>query len=140
MGFGNLIFQTEVVEQCAIPNPSKLAPSRLRLDVLLVPATDGQSHSIDIASSRLQVHAFKSWLFSGFAHNHEIDAPISEGNIDDGSSRVKFAVDARRMKVLDPQLKPDKRLQVQERMVGSELLDASRFPQITFESTAAIFG
>jgi hypothetical protein len=52
-------------------------------------------------------------------------------------SRVKFAIDARGMKVLDPQLSPDKLQQVQQRMLGPEVLDSTRFPQIIFEPTNA---
>jgi hypothetical protein len=102
----------------------------------LPPAAQEQARSIDTANSKLFVHVFKSGAFSAFADNHEVAAPISEGTIDAGSSRVKFAVDSRRMKVLDPNLDPDKRRRVQERMLGPEVLDASRFPQITFESSS----
>jgi hypothetical protein len=96
----------------------------------------GQVQLIDAANSKLIVHAFKSGLFAGFADNHEIEAPISEGTIDEAGSQVKFTVDARRMKVLDPQLAPNKRQQVQDRMLGPEVLDSARFPEITFESTS----
>lgn len=94
-----------------------------------------QTRSIDSATSRVTVHAFKSGLFSGFADNHEVEAPISEGTINENAAHVKFMIDSRRMKVLDPQLSPDKRRQVQERMLGPEVLDSIRFPQIEFEST-----
>lgn len=40
------------------------------------------------------------------------------------------------MRVLDPQLAPGKRQQVQERMLGPEVLDSMRFPEITFVSTS----
>jgi polyisoprenoid-binding protein YceI len=75
-------------------------------------------------------------LFSGLADNHDVEAPIVEGTIDEGASRVKFVIDARQMKALDPQLSTDKRRQVQERMLGPEVLDSSRFPRISFESTS----
>jgi polyisoprenoid-binding protein YceI len=39
------------------------------------------------------------------------------------------------MRVLDPQLPADKRREVQERMLGPEVLDSTRFPKIVFEST-----
>jgi polyisoprenoid-binding protein YceI len=84
----------------------------------------------------LIVHVSKSGLFSGFGDNHEVEAPITEGFIDEGTRRVKFEVESRRMKVLDPQLSADKRQQVQERMLGSDVLDVARFPQIRFESTS----
>jgi len=82
------------------------------------------------------VRAFKTGLFSGFADNHEIEAPITDGSIDETAGHVKFAVDSRRMKVLDPQMNPSRRQEVQERMLGPEVLDTTRFPQITFESSS----
>jgi YceI-like domain len=100
----------------------------------MAPLAVGQAHSID-SSSRLVVHAFKSGLFSGLADNHEIEAPISEGTVDESGLRVRFVVDSGRMKVLDPKLSADKRQEVQERMQGPEVLDSARFPQIIFEST-----
>ena len=103
--------------------------------VVSVPAW-AQEHPIDTASSKLTVRAFKTGLFSGFADNHEIQAPITEGSIDEAAGRVKFAVDSRRMKVLDPQMNPSRRQEVQERMLGPEVLDSTRFLQITFDSTS----
>jgi len=101
----------------------------------LVSTASPQEHPIDTANSKLHIHAFKSGLFSGFADNHEVEAPIVGGTIDETASRVRLVIDAQRMKVLDPQLSPDKRQQVQERMLGPEVLDSQRFPQIIFEST-----
>ncbi len=95
-----------------------------------------QEHPIDTANSKLTVRAFKTGLFSGFADNHEIEAPISEGSVDEAAGHVKFAVDSRRMKVIDPQMNSSRRQEVQERMLGPEVLDTTRFPQITFESTS----
>lgn len=98
-------------------------------------ASEGQPRSIDTVHSKLLVHAFKSGLFSGFADNHEVEAPVTEGTVDEGALHVKFVVDSWRMKVLDPQLEAEKRRKVQERMLGPEVLDSTHFPQITFEST-----
>ena len=99
-----------------------------------VPLAFGQTRPID-NSSRLLVHAFKSGLFSGLADNHEIEAPIAEGTIDEPEMRVKFVVDASRMKVVDPKLSADKRQEIEDRMEGPEVLDSAHFPKITFEST-----
>lgn len=95
-----------------------------------------QERSIDITVSKLTVRAFKTGLFSGFADNHEIEAPIKEGSVDEAAGRVKFTVESQRMKVLDPQMKPARRQEVQERMLGPEVLDSSHFPQIMFESSS----
>ena len=103
--------------------------------VLAAAGAWGQARPIDSTGSKLIVHAFKTGLFSGFADNHEIEAPIAEGSIDEAAPRVKFVVESRTMKVLDPQLSAEKRQVIQARMVGPEVLDVERFPKITFEST-----
>ena len=95
----------------------------------------GQARPIETATSKLTVHAFKTGLFSGFADNHEIEAPIADGSIDEAAPRVNFVVESRTMKVLDPQLSAEKRRVIQQRMVGPEVLDVERFPKITFQST-----
>lgn len=105
--------------------------------IVLAGTATGQVSAIDTASSKLLIHVSKSGVFSGFADNHEVEAPISAGTIDEKGARVSFAVDSRRMKVLDPQLPADKRRQVQERMLGPDVLDSTRFPEISFESSHA---
>lgn len=101
----------------------------------LVSTASPQEHPIDVGNSHLHVHAFKSGWFSGLADNHDVEAPLVNGMINESASRVKFVVDAQRMRVLDPQLSADKRRQVQERMLGPKVLNVTRFPQISFEST-----
>ena len=101
----------------------------------LLAVSSAQVRSVDTAQSTLHVHASKAGLFSGFADKHDEEAPILEGTIDESASRINFVIAARQMKVLDPQLSPDKRQQVQERMLGPEVLDSTHFPQIMFEST-----
>lgn len=92
---------------------------------------------VDTDHSTITVHVFKSGLFRAFADNHEIKAPIKAGFIDDGAtSGVQIVVDAQCMRVLDPGLSPHDRDQVQTRMLGSEVLDVNRFPEIRFESTS----
>lgn len=105
--------------------------------VTLNPRTScAQERSIDTAGSKLTIRAYKSGLFSGFADNHEIQAPITNGMIDEAAGRVKFMVESGKMKVLDPQMKPARRQEVQDRMLGPEVLDSTRFPEITFESSS----
>lgn len=95
----------------------------------------GQVASIDTAHSRLLIHVSKAGVFSGFADNHEVEARIAKGTLDAKSGQLRLSVDSRQMQVLDPQLPPDKRRQVQERMLGPEVLDSTHFPEIIFEST-----
>ena len=94
-----------------------------------------QGSSIDAANSKLIVHVSKGGLFSAFGDNHEVAAPISTGFVDEAARKVKFVIEAARLKVLDPQLAPDKREQIQQRMLGPDVLDVAHFAQIRFEST-----
>jgi polyisoprenoid-binding protein YceI len=95
----------------------------------------GQVVAIDTAHSRLLIHVSKTGVFSGFADNHEVEARITKGTLDAQSGQLGMSLDSRQMQVLDPQLPPDKRRQVQERMLGPEVLDSTHFPEIIFEST-----
>jgi hypothetical protein len=62
-----------------------------------------QSRGIDVDHSELKVRVFKSGLFSAFAHDHEIEAQITEGAIDTSEhASVELHVDSRKLRVLDP--------------------------------------
>ncbi len=96
----------------------------------------GADQVIDTDRSTITIHVFKSGVFRAFADNHEIQALIKEGSVDEGKNPgVKLVVDAGRMRVLDPGLSPKDRNEVQTRMLGGEVLDVDRFPQMRFEST-----
>jgi YceI-like domain len=91
---------------------------------------------INVEQSTLTVFAYKSGLFSAFADNHIIKAPIASGSIsEDPPLKVDLTVRAADLRVLDPTLAADRRAEVQARMLGPEVLDAPRFPEITFAST-----
>jgi hypothetical protein len=97
----------------------------------------GKRHAIDTEKSLLKVRVYRSGLFSLFAHNHEIAAPIAEGVVQTmGTPAVELRVDARQLRVLDPDLAPEKRAEVQKTMEGPEVLDSNRFPEIVFRSTS----
>jgi YceI-like domain len=96
----------------------------------------GQSHAIDVTKSSLKIRVFKSGLFSAFAHNHEIEAPIEKGTINSSTNPgVQLIVDARKIRVLDPEISADKRSEVQRTMHSASVLDSERFPEISFQST-----
>ncbi len=107
------------------------------VSVLVCRSVDAETRAIDLERSSLTVHVFKSGLLSALGDNHVVRAPISSGTVEEGSPPgVEITVDTRRMTVLDPDLAPAKRGEVQERMLGPEVLDVSRFPEIRFRSTA----
>jgi len=104
--------------------------------VLLLGICLAQVQRIDPKNSAITVHVFKSGLFSSFADNHVIRAPLSSGFLDDSAPRVEVVIDSRKLEVLDPNLSPEKRQQVQERMLGPGVLDSDRFREIRFEASS----
>jgi polyisoprenoid-binding protein YceI len=94
------------------------------------------THTIDTAASKMTVYVYKSGLFSFAADNHQINAPIGSGELDDPLTSVSFSVPAAKMTVLDPSTPESKRSQVQERMESPDVLDPTRYPTIDFKSTA----
>ncbi len=96
-----------------------------------------QSRTIDAEHSGLKVRVFKTGFFSAFAHNHEIDAPITQGAV--GTSEpasVELSVDARKLRVVDPEVSEKDRSDIQKTMLGPEVLNSEHFPEIVFKSTA----
>ena len=114
----------------------KLIPSALLAATLSCASVNGETWAIDSHKSSLTVHVFKSGLFSAFGDNHEVRA-IASGSVAGGDQpAVEIAVNARQMTVLDPDLAPAKRAEVQKRMLGPDVLDVAKFPEIHFKSTA----
>ena len=107
---------------------------RISVFALLLGTSLAQTVPIDKEHSVITVHVFKSGLFSAFADNHQIRAPISSGVLDEAERRVEIVVDSRKLVVLDPNLPPEKRQQVQERMLGPEVLDSNQFHEIRFRA------
>ena len=103
----------------------------------LPPSARAQQHAVDVQKSKLTVRVYKSGLFSAFAHDHEIVAPILSGTaeISDHPS-VKLEVDARALQVVDPDTSEKDRSDIQKTMLGPDVLDSERFHEIVFQSTA----
>jgi polyisoprenoid-binding protein YceI len=117
----------------------------MRLAVLLaaassfwVPVASAQQHSVDAQNSTLTIRVGKSGVFSALGHEHEIRAPIHDGAADLGSHpAVEIHVDARSLRVIDEGESASDRADVQETMLGPEVLDSERYPEIVFKSTSA---
>ncbi len=92
-------------------------------------------NAIDLQHSRMTVYVFKQGLFSVFADNHEIYAPIVAGSYDSTGKSITLTVDATQMKVLDPKLPTKRRDSVQENMAGPKVLDVGTYHTISFVST-----
>src|SRR5262249_53703399 len=99
----------------------------------------GDVREIDVPRSSVTVYVYKTGLFSAFADNHVINAPIARSSIsEDAPLAVAVTVRSADLRVLDPGLSADRRAEIQARMLGSEVLDAPRFPEISFVSTAIV--
>jgi polyisoprenoid-binding protein YceI len=115
----------------------KLLPAAFLAFALLSAPANAETWAIDAEKSSFTVHVFKSGLFSAFGDNHEVRATVASGSVSDGDKpAVELEVDARQMAVLDPDLAKEKRAEVQKRMLGPEVLDVAKFPEIRFKSTA----
>ena len=95
-----------------------------------------ENRPIDVEHSTLTVLVYKSGLFSAFADNHVIRAPITSGSIsEDAPLSIDVMVRSADLRVLDPGLAIERRAEVQARMLGPEVLDVAKFPEIAFTST-----
>ena len=105
----------------------------LLLSLLISPcALSASERAIDPSHSRITIHVGKSGLFSAAGHEHEVNAPIAEGAIDDSeATHVWFRVEAARMTVF-----PEKDQEAVQSTMQNSLLESAKFPEIRFESTA----
>ena len=91
-----------------------------------------ETRPINADQSTLTVFVYKSGLFSAFADNHTVKAPVATGSIsDEAPLSVELTVHSSALRVLDPDLSADKRADVQARMLSADVLDTARFPEIT---------
>jgi polyisoprenoid-binding protein YceI len=91
---------------------------------------------MDAEHSTLTIRVYKTGLFSAFAHDHEINAPIRHGSFDEEKQTVELSVDARTLKVMDPGVSVSDRVQIQSTMLGPKVLDSEQFQEIKFHSTS----
>src|SRR3954467_7596073 len=94
-----------------------------------------QSTPIDSAQSKITIHVDKTGLFSFAGDKHEIAAPLASGTVDEKAGTVEFTIDARKLQVLDPQLDPNKRADVQKTMHSPAVLDSAKYSEIKFRCT-----
>jgi len=95
-----------------------------------------ESHEIDRERSTVTIRVSKAGMFRAFGDDHEVRAPLTSGSVEDGpQASVRLAFNAAQLRVVDPGASPDDRQQVQSRMLGPDVLDVARFPEIRFEST-----
>ena len=110
----------------------------LAASLACVLGASAQQRNIDTQKSTLTVHVGKTGVFSGFGHEHEVRAPILSGTADTGNHpAVEIHVDARALRVIDKDASEHERTEVQQTMLGPEVLDSESHKEILFTSTAA---
>ncbi len=107
--------------------------SLLMLALSLAPA---HAADIDLATSKITVHVEKSGLFSAFAHNHTISAPLASGHLDVEKHTIELKFRSQEMQVVDPDASDSERASIEHTMKSDQVLDPTRFPEITFVSTS----
>jgi polyisoprenoid-binding protein YceI len=101
--------------------------------VLVANLPGGAQEKAPHSTITIQVH--KSGLFAAFAHDHIVVAPIAQGTLDAKAMKIDVTVEARQVKVTDPEVSEKDRAEIQSTMLGPKVLDAEKFPQIRFHSS-----
>ena len=95
-----------------------------------------QVADIDRAHSSITVKVEKSGLFSAFAHNHTIQAPLATGHLDTQKRIVSLTLNTKDMKVVDEGVKESERAEIEQTMKSEKVLDVQKYPEIRFASTS----
>ncbi|MEK6409991.1 MAG: YceI family protein [Acidobacteriota bacterium] len=102
-----------------------------------LPPLEGARYRIDATQSRFIVRAFAGGLFSAFAHDHTIaireiggEADFTYGTVEPASLRITIKADS--LAVTDKISASDK--QKIEGTMRDEVLEVSKYPEITFKS------
>jgi len=99
------------------------------------------SYAVDAQKSKIEIRVAREGFFKAFGHDHLVSATkfsgevqLSQSNVAD--SAVSFVVDAKSLVVLDPGESERDRKEVQTTMLGEQVLDVARYPQIEFASSS----
>jgi polyisoprenoid-binding protein YceI len=103
-------------------------------------SVSAQQHKVDTQKSTMTIHVGKTGALSGMGHEHEVRAPIHSGTAETGAHpAVEIHVNAAELRVVDKDAQKD-RAEVQKTMLGPEVLDSEKHPDIVFKSTGAESG
>jgi len=96
---------------------------------------NAQQRHLDTNKSTIAIHVGKSGVFAGFAHDHDIAAPITSGSVNTSAPfSVELRVDARKLRVRDADASEKDRNEIQATMLGAEVLDSEHHQEIVFTS------
>jgi len=92
---------------------------------------------IDTANSVIIVRVYKAGVFSALGHDHEIAAQIAGGTVDTVARTVELHVNIAALKVNDEHISDKDRSEIQNTMLGPDVLDSEHQAEIVFRSKSA---
>lgn len=98
-------------------------------------------YRVDSAKSKIEVLVLRGGLLGFLGHDHEIVSRKLTGTVDYRPAPIAFleadvGLPAISLTVVDPQVPPEERQEVQSTMRGARVLDVARYPEIHFTSSA----
>jgi polyisoprenoid-binding protein YceI len=93
---------------------------------------------IDTANSVIVVRVYKAGVFSALGHDHEIAAPVASGTVDSVARTVELHVKTVALKVRDEHVSDKDRSEIQNTMLGPDVLDSEHQAEIVFRSKSAV--
>src|SRR2546421_1262393 len=99
------------------------------------------TYSIDSSKSKIEIQVAKDGFFKAFGHDHLVSTTHFSGSVRLAESKmeessVTFTAEANSLRVIDPGESEKERNEVQATMLGEQVLDVARYPQIQFSSSA----
>ena len=98
------------------------------------------AYTIDSKNSKIEIQVARDGFLNAFGHDHLVSATqfagerhVKSSTIEDSS--VSFSIDAKSLTVVDPGESEKDRKDVQDTMLGEQVLNTARYPQIQFASS-----
>ncbi len=102
-------------------------------------AQDAPLYRTDATKSKLEIAVSRAGAFKFFGHDHQVAVQglsgvvrLNPASMENSSVRLK--VEAKSLRVLDPRSSEKERREIQSTMEGEKVLNAAKFPEITFSS------
>jgi polyisoprenoid-binding protein YceI len=107
---------------------------------IAVSSENRSAYSIDTQKSKIEIQVARDGFLKAFGHDHLVSARQFAGEVQLDSAKIEnssvsFIVEAASLTVIDPGESEKDRKEVQTTMLGEQVLDASRYPQIKFSSS-----
>jgi len=101
----------------------------------------GEKLVVEPQRSHLKLELGRTGLMKFMGHEHQIEAPIADGQVevvesDPARSSVRLRFEAAKLHLVPGSEPADDIPKVEERMRGPEVLDVAKYPEILFVSTS----